>query len=66
LPAPPKPRHCLLAEASIDPPAPSTCSSPRPDELGALTLVHYDHDFDQIAHATGQPAIWLAPAGSID
>jgi predicted nucleic acid-binding protein len=35
-------------------------------ELGALTLVHYDHDFDQIADVTGQPAISLAPARSID
>lgn len=35
-------------------------------ELHALTLVHYDRDFDQIAKATGQLAVWLAPAGSID
>lgn len=35
-------------------------------ELNTLTLVHYDRDFDQIAKATGQPAVWLAPAGSIN
>ena len=35
-------------------------------ELHALTLVHYDHDFDQIVAVTGQAASWLAPAGSID
>lgn len=34
-------------------------------ELHALTLVHYDRDFDQIARTTGQPAVWLAPAGSV-
>ena len=35
-------------------------------QLHALTLVHYDGDFDQVALVTGQPAVWLAPAGSID
>ena len=35
-------------------------------ELHALTLVHYDRDFDQITKVTGQPAVWLAPAGSIN
>lgn len=35
-------------------------------ELNTLTLVHYDRDFDQIAKATGQSAVWLAPAGSIN
>jgi predicted nucleic acid-binding protein len=35
-------------------------------ELHALTLLHYDHDFDQIAKVTGQAATWLAPPGSID
>jgi predicted nucleic acid-binding protein len=34
-------------------------------ELNSLTLVHYDRDFDQVARASGQAAIWLAPAGSI-
>jgi predicted nucleic acid-binding protein len=33
--------------------------------LHALTLVHYDRDFDQITKITGQPAAWLAPAGSM-
>jgi predicted nucleic acid-binding protein len=35
-------------------------------ELSALTLVHYDRDYEQVARATGQPTVWLAPAGSID
>lgn len=35
-------------------------------ELNSLTLVHYDRDFDQVARASGQAAIWLAPAGSVN
>ncbi|MBN1170688.1 MAG: PIN domain nuclease [Micromonosporaceae bacterium] len=35
-------------------------------ELQSLTLVHYDHDFDQVTAVTGQPACWLAPPGSLD
>jgi Predicted nucleic acid-binding protein, contains PIN domain len=35
-------------------------------ELNSLTLLHYDRDFDQVTRATGQAAVWLAPAGSID
>jgi predicted nucleic acid-binding protein len=35
-------------------------------ELNSLTLVHYDRDFDQVTRASGQAAVWLAPAGSID
>jgi len=35
-------------------------------ELNSLTLVHYDRDFEQIARATGQSVVWLAPAGSIN
>jgi len=35
-------------------------------ELHTLTLVHYDRDFDQIAKVTGQPAAWLAPAGTMN
>lgn len=34
-------------------------------DLHGLTLVHYDHDFDQITKITGQAAAWLAPPGSI-
>jgi predicted nucleic acid-binding protein len=34
-------------------------------ELSALTLVHYDHDFEEIVKVTGQPAAWLATPGSI-
>jgi predicted nucleic acid-binding protein len=35
-------------------------------DLHRLTLVHYDHDFDQITKVTGQAAAGLAPPGSID
>lgn len=35
-------------------------------ELNALTLVHYDHDFVQVAEVTGQPIAWVAPPGSVD
>jgi predicted nucleic acid-binding protein len=34
-------------------------------ELGGLTLVHYDHDFDEIVKITGQPTAWVAAPGSI-
>jgi predicted nucleic acid-binding protein len=34
-------------------------------ELNGLTLVHYDHDFDEVVKVTGQPTAWLAPPGSI-
>ena len=34
-------------------------------ELSGLTLVHYDHDFDEIVKVTGQSAVWVAAAGSI-
>jgi predicted nucleic acid-binding protein len=34
-------------------------------ELSGLTVVHYDHDFDEVVNATGQPAVWLAEPGSI-
>lgn len=29
------------------------------------TVVHYDHDFDTIAAITGQPVMWIVPAGSV-
>ena len=35
-------------------------------ENAGLTLIHYDQDFDRIAAVTGQPAIWVAPRGSLD
>ncbi|MGH3951259.1 MAG: PIN domain nuclease [Pseudonocardiaceae bacterium] len=35
-------------------------------ELHGLTLVHYDHDFDQIGRATNQSVTWLATPGTID
>lgn len=34
-------------------------------ELNGLALVHYDHDFDEVVKATSQPAVWVAPPGSI-
>nr|MDT0659878.1 PIN domain nuclease [Micromonospora sp. DSM 115978] len=34
-------------------------------ELHDLTLLHYDHDFEQISRVTGQPMKWVAPAGSV-
>ena len=34
-------------------------------ELSGLTLIHYDHDFDEIVKITSQPAIWVAAPGSI-
>jgi predicted nucleic acid-binding protein len=34
-------------------------------ELNDLSLVHYDHDFDEVVKVTSQPAIWVAPPGSI-
>ena len=35
-------------------------------EAGALTVLHYDADFDLIAAATGQSCEWVVPAGSVD
>lgn len=35
-------------------------------EQAALTLVHYDSDFDLIAKVTGQPCQWVVLAGTID
>jgi predicted nucleic acid-binding protein len=35
-------------------------------ELTGRTLLHYDHDFEPVARATGQETLWLAPPGSID
>ena len=34
-------------------------------ERHALTLLHYDKDFDIIAKVTGQRAEWVVPAGSV-
>jgi predicted nucleic acid-binding protein len=33
-------------------------------ERHALTLVHYDSDFDHVAQITGQATRWLAPRGT--
>lgn len=35
-------------------------------EEHALTVLHYDIDFDHIASVTGQPTRWVVPRGSID
>ena len=34
-------------------------------EAAALTVLHYDVDFDHIAAVTGQPVEWVVPAGSV-
>jgi hypothetical protein len=34
-------------------------------ELSGLTLVHYDHDFDEVIKVTDQPATWVATPGSV-
>ena len=35
-------------------------------ERRGLTLLHYDSDFEHIAHITGQPHEWVVPRGTID
>lgn len=35
-------------------------------ERADLAVLHYDHDFDLIAKASGQAAEWIVPAGAID
>ena len=34
-------------------------------ERNALTVLHYDKDFDLIAKVTGQSMEWVVPAGSV-
>jgi predicted nucleic acid-binding protein len=34
-------------------------------EAFGATVVHYDRDFDLIAAVTGQPTVWIVPAGSV-
>lgn len=34
-------------------------------ELNAVTVLHYDADYDRIASITQQPSEWIAPRGSI-
>jgi predicted nucleic acid-binding protein len=34
-------------------------------ERHAVTLLHYDSDFDLIAAVTGQPMQWVVPRGSV-
>ncbi|MGQ4598757.1 PIN domain-containing protein [Nocardia sp. R6R-6] len=34
-------------------------------ELGGLTVLHYDADFETVAQITGQPTRWIAPAGTV-
>jgi predicted nucleic acid-binding protein len=34
-------------------------------EHHAVSVMHYDHDFDRIAAITGQPVEWVVPRGSI-
>lgn len=35
-------------------------------ERFALTVLHYDGDYERIAEITGQPAEWIVPRGSAD
>lgn len=35
-------------------------------EQRRLIMLHYDTDFDLISRVTGQPCVWVVPAGSID
>lgn len=35
-------------------------------ERAALTVLHYDADYDRIAAVTGQPTRWVVPRGSVD
>jgi predicted nucleic acid-binding protein len=35
-------------------------------ERGGLVILHYDRDFDRIAHVTNQPAEWIVPCGGAD
>jgi len=35
-------------------------------ERHGATLLHYDRDFDMIAAITGQPTMWVVPAGLAD
>jgi predicted nucleic acid-binding protein len=35
-------------------------------ERAALTVLHYDSDFDLIATVTGQEVEWVVPRGSVD
>lgn len=35
-------------------------------EAHDVVVLHYDRQFDAIAHVTGQPAEWLARPGSLD
>jgi predicted nucleic acid-binding protein len=35
-------------------------------ERYSLTVLHYDGDYDRIAHVTGQPVEWIVPAGTGD
>ena len=34
-------------------------------EVNHLTLLHYDKDYDAIAAVTGQPTMWVVPAGTV-
>ncbi len=34
-------------------------------ELHGATVLHYDADYDRIAHITGQPTEWVAPRGTL-
>jgi predicted nucleic acid-binding protein len=35
-------------------------------ERHRVTVLHYDHDYEQIASLTGQPVRWIVPRGTAD
>lgn len=35
-------------------------------EMGGLTVLHYDGDFEHVAGVTGQAVEWVVPRGSVD
>lgn len=34
-------------------------------ETKGMIVLHYDRDYDAIAAVTGQPTMWVVPAGSV-
>ncbi|WP_194826772.1 PIN domain nuclease [Nocardia sp. XZ_19_231] len=34
-------------------------------EANRITILHYDHDFEAVAKATGQSTQWIAPPGTV-
>ena len=34
-------------------------------ELASVPVVHYDRDYERIAHVTGQEHLWFVPDGAL-